>query len=90
MKTTALPDTKLNLFYNFSSLPYYFLQILVVGDSITRGLDWNGFEVRTFPGYTAERLHSQVMIHRLNNFYINSFRCCNSLTQSFTGHLLGP
>ena len=39
----------------------FFLQILVVGDSIVRGLDWDGFDVRTFPGYTAERIRNQVI-----------------------------
>ena len=36
------------------------LQVLVVGDSITRGISWKGFEVLPHPGITAEKLRNKV------------------------------
>ena len=44
-----------NLKFNF-----VYTQVLIIGDSITRGISWKGFEVEPYPGITAEKLRNKV------------------------------
>ena len=39
---------------------FVYTQVLIIGDSITRGISWKGFEVEPYPGITAEKLRNKV------------------------------
>ena len=57
------------------------IQVLIVGDSITRGLSGQGFDVRTFPGITAEKLCNEVIIYSIS-VLIKLFPICPLITVS--------
>ena len=62
------------LFRKFSS-EIFVVQVLIAGDSIARGLSWHGFDVRPFPGITAEGLRNRVMMHFISVFLHYKITC---------------
>ena len=48
---------------------FYFFQVLVIGDSIVRGIAGHQFDVRTFPGITSEKLLNEVVHNNLSTTF---------------------
>ena len=49
---------------------FYYFQVLVIGDSIVRGIKWQRFDIKTFPGITTEKLLNKVVLstNTMNHF----------------------
>ena len=56
----------LKLYWNFNCFEFvkifYYFQVLVIGDSIVRGIKWERFDIKTFPGITTEKLLKKVVL----------------------------